>query len=49
MRRYGWDLSISAEQPIDSHLGRSHGIFHRKNDVVWNFDELTDEREIPRA
>ena len=49
MWRYGRDLAVDTQQLIDGHLGRSHRILHREDDIIRNFDELADEREIPRA
>ncbi len=45
--RYGRDLAVNPKQFIDRHLGRSHRVLHRKDDIVRNFDELADEGEIP--
>ena len=46
VRRYRRDLAADTQEFVDGHLGRSHRVFHRKDDIVHNFNELADEREI---
>ena len=47
--RYGRHLSIDAQQLVYGHLRRANRILHREDDIVRNFHELADEREIFRA
>src|SRR5580700_4421022 len=47
--RYGRDLAVDTKQLIDGHLSRSHRILDCKDDIIGNFDELADERQISRT
>jgi hypothetical protein len=39
-------LALDVEQRVDRHLGRPHRIFDGENDIIRDFDELADERQI---
>ena len=39
-------LALDVEQRGDRHLGRPHRIFDGENDIIRDFDELADERQI---
>ena len=49
MRRDGRNFAVDVQQLVDGHLGCSHRILHRKDDIFRYFNELADESEVPGA
>ena len=45
----GGNRAVDTKQRIDGHLRRAHRILNREHDIIRNFDELADEREIFRT
>ena len=42
------DRAVDVHQLIDRHLRRANRKFDREHDVVGDFDELADERQVLR-
>ena len=45
----GRDPAVDTKQLIHGHLRRAHRILDREDNIIRNFDELADEREILRT
>ena len=46
MRRHRRYWQLDRQQRVNSHLGSPYRIFHRKDHVIGNLDELTYKSEI---